>query len=270
MEKSNHFLPVERLSTLVAVILLAYTLARFISIPDQVFTIQVFGIYMDINFNIRTLIVLLVVALTISGTDWLIRNHPSIKKSNPIKHWFLPSLTAWVIGFPLFMLPLGPYWWTSFFLGGLLLTIVLISEYITVNPQDFRQPIATALLTAVSFAIYLILCFFVHYVGARLILILPAIFLASGLVSLRTLNLRLPERWSFSAAGIIVLISSQFAAGLHYWPISAFSYGLSLLGLTYAICTFFANLAESESIRKAIIEPGLVALLMIGFAYWYR
>ena len=270
MERTSHLPSAERLSTLTAVILLAYTLSRFINIPDRVFVLKILGISLDFNFNIRTIIVILVVGITASGVDWLIRDHPDFKSRRTFQHWLLPSLTAWIIGFPLYQLPLGPYWWTSFVLGGGLIAIVLISEYITIDPQDIRQPIATALLTAVSFAIFLILGFFVHYAGVRLLFILPAIFLASGLVSLRTLNLRLPERWAFPEAGIIALIACQLAAALHYWPVSPFSYGLALLGFTYAITGFFANLADSQPIRKAIIEPGLIALLIFGFAYLYR
>jgi len=170
----------------------------------------------------------------------------------------------------LFRLPLGLFWWASIIMGGALLVIVLVCEYITVDPNDIRQPIAATLLTAVSFAIYLILCFFIHYVGVRLVLILPTIFLASGLVSIRTLNLRLREKWAFSEAGIIALISCQFAAGLHYWPISAFSYSLAVLGLTYALTSLMGNLADSEPLPQAVVEPALVVLVIFGIAYWYR
>ena len=104
---------------------------------------------------------------------------------------------------------------------------------------------AAVMLTSVSFAIYIILCFFVHYVGVRLVLILPAVFLASRLASIRTLNLRLREKSALTEAVIIALISCQLASGLHYWPISAFSYGLALLVFTYAISNFFANLTDS-------------------------
>jgi len=268
--KRGHLPSLERLSTLASVILLVYTLSRFITIPDQMFRFQIFGFFLEFNFNIRTLVVFMVICLTASGADWMLRDHPHLNNSNTFKHWLLPSLTAWGISFPLFQLPLGPYWWASIVLGGVLLCIILTSEYITVDPNDFRQPIAAVMLTAVSFAIYLILCFFVHYVGIRLVLLLPTIFVASGLVSIRTLNLRLREKWAFAEAGIIALISCQFAAGLHYWPISAYSFGLALLGFTYAFTSFFANLADSEPLPQAIIEPSFVALLLFGFAFWYR
>ncbi len=270
MQKHSHLPSLERLSTLASVILLVYTLSRFINIPDQLFSFRLLGIFLEFNFNTRTLVVFMVICLTASGADWMLRDHPELNKSNTLKHWLLPTLTAWVIGFPLFQLPLGLFWWASIIMGGALLVIVLVSEYITVDPNDIRQPIAATLLTAVAFAIYLILCFFIHYVGVRLILILPTIFLASGLVSIRTLNLRLREKWAYAEAGIIALISCQLAAGLHYWPISAFSYSLAVLGLTYGLTSFMGNLADSEPLPQAIIEPILVTLVIFGFAYWYR
>jgi hypothetical protein len=270
VQKHSHLPSLERLSTLAAGILLVYTLSRFITIPDQVFSFQFLGIFLKFNFNTRTLVVFMVICLSASGADWMLRDHPALKNSNTFKHWLLPTLTAWVIGFPLFRLPLGLFWWASIIMGGALLVIVLVCEYITVDPNDIRQPIAATLLTAVSFAIYLILCFFIHYVGVRLVLILPTIFLASGLVSIRTLNLRLREKWAFSEAGIIALISCQFAAGLHYWPISAFSYSLAVLGLTYALTSLMGNLADSEPLPQAVVEPALVVLVIFGIAYWYR
>ncbi|MBN1535265.1 MAG: hypothetical protein JW908_00940 [Anaerolineales bacterium] len=270
MVKLSHLPSLERLSTIASVILLVYTLSRFITIPDQFIRYQLLGFYFEFNINIRVLVVFMVICITVSGVDWMLRNHPFLEKSNTFQHWLLPALTAWVIGFPLFQLPLGPYWWASIILGGALLITVLVSEYITVDPDDIRQPIAAVMLTSISFSIFLILGFFIHYVGVRLVLMLPALFLASGLVSMRTLNLRLPEKRAFTEAGIIALLSCQFAAGLHYWPISAFSFGLALLGFTYALTSFIANLADSESLPLAIIEPALVTLVLFGFAYWYR
>lgn len=270
MIKHSHLPPLERLSTLASVILLVYSLSRFITISDQIVRFQLLGFFLEFNISIRTLVTFMVICLTASGADWMFREHPNLDNSSTFNHWLLPTLTAWVISFPLFQLPIGLYWWASIIFGGALFIIVLVGEYVTIDPNDIHQPIAAVMLTAVSFAIYFILGFFVHYAGFRLALILPAIFFASGLVSIRTLNLRLREKWVFTEAVIIALISCQFAAGLHYWPISGFSFGLALLGFTYATTSLFANLADSKSLPQVIIEPVLVALVMFGFAYWYR
>jgi hypothetical protein len=155
VNKPAHLPNIDKLSSLIAMILLAYTLARFINIPIHKYSLQLPGLFVSFEINIRTIVVLLVAGLTATGADALLHQHPSIKGNSTLEHWLLPALTAWVIGFPLFQLPLGPQWWISFGLGGILLMLVLVAEYITVDPNDIRQPVATAGLSAVSFAIYL-------------------------------------------------------------------------------------------------------------------
>lgn len=198
----------------------------------------------------------------------MLQEHPAIKNKSTFEHWLLPSLTAWVIGLPLYQLPNGPLWWAGFLIGGVLLMAVLVAEYITVDPDDVRQPAAAAGLTAVSFALFLALAIALRYAGIRLFLIVPALGLAAGLVSLRTLHLRLHGRWAFIEAGIITLITGQIAAALHYLPLAPVPFGLALLGPAYALTSLIANLADEEPLQQAIIEPGLVLGILLGTALW--
>jgi hypothetical protein len=113
-------------------------------------------------------------------------------------------------------------------------------------------------LTALSYALFLLFVIALRIGGARLFLIVPAIFLASGLVTLRTLHLRLSERWDYIWAFGIGLVSAQLAAGLHYWPLTTLQYGLILLGPLYALIVLATNLSEDVPLRHAISEPCLI------------
>lgn len=268
MDKSRNLPDANRLSMLAATILLAYALARFVDLPARDLAIQLPGIYLAIQVNVRTAVALLVAGLTATGADWLLRQHPAIHNQSTFEHWLLPALTAWVIGIPMFQLPLGPLWWISFAIGGALLMLVLVAEYIAVDPDDVRQPVAAAGLTAVSFALYLTLAIALRHAGIRLFLLLLALTLAGGLVSLRSLHLRLHGRWTVTQASLIALISGQIAAGLHYFPLSPITFGLTMLGPTYALTSLIANLAEKEPLRQAIIEPALVLVIVWGTALW--
>jgi hypothetical protein len=86
---------------------------------------------------------------------------------------------------------MGVLWWAVFAIGGGLLILVLIAEYIVIDPSDVRHTLAAAGLTALSFTLYLILAIVLRSAGLRLFWMLPALMLAAGLVSLRTLHLRL-------------------------------------------------------------------------------
>ena len=221
MQRTRYLPDPERMSVLAATILLAYALARFISLPVREFSVQLPIFYISVEFNVQTLVTVIVAGLTAAGAEWLLRDHPSIQQEKYSKvHWLLPGLTALVIGLPLLQVQPGPTWWIGFILGGGLLMLVQVAEYIVVDPDDVRQPLAAATLTAVSFALFLILAVTLQYAELRLFFILPAVFLAVFLVSLRTLHLRLHQQWAFLEAVIIAIILSQWAAALHYLPIS--------------------------------------------------
>jgi hypothetical protein len=260
----------DRLSVLVATILLAYALAVFIDLPERQVTLRLLGFSLSLELNAQTLMALLVAGLTATGAQWLLRDHPKMSGKRSLEHWLLPALTAWVISLPLFQLPVGLGWWIGFSLGGLLLVLVLLAEYIVVDPEDIRQPPAAAGLTAISFALYLVLAAALRFAGSRLLFLLIALTLAVSLVSLRTLRLRLHDYWAFIETGVIALVTAQLASALHFWPLSPVSFGLILLGPAYALTNFMGNLAEGQTVRQATLEPIAVLILVWVTAIWIR
>ena len=266
--ESRNFPNPERLSILAAMILLAYALASFVNIPGRQLSVQLPGLYLEVQFNTRKLIAMFVAGLTATGADWMLRDHPALGRTRTIQHWFLPALTALVIGLPLSQMPLGPQWWLGFFFGGIILMLVLVAEYIVVDPTDVRHAPASMMLTAISFALFLALTVTLRGAGLRLFLILPAIIFAGGLVSLRTFNLRLLGRWAYVPAGVMAILVGQLAAALYYWPISPVSYGLLLLGPAYAITSFLTSTLEGEAFLQAMIEPLIVLTIIVGAAIW--
>ena len=251
-------------------ILLAYTLARFVDLPARELIIQMPGLFISIPINMRTAVAFLAAGLTASGADWLLRDHPAAQNQIIIQHWILPALSAWVLGIPLFLLPMGVLWWVVYAIGGTVLISVLIAEYIVIDPGDVRHTLAASILTAVSFVLFLILAIFLRSAGLRLFWTLPALMLAAGLVSVRSFHLWLQGRWKLAEAGVIAVVVGQILAALHYWPASPVSYGLALLGPAYALTSLFIRLAEGESLRQALPEPVLVLIVILGGAWWLR
>ena len=274
MEKPRYLPETQRLSILSATILLAYAIARFVNLPVRELSAQLPGLFLSIELNAQNLVSLLVAGITAAGADWLLRDHPSLKKEAKSKrlmeHLLVPGLTALVIGLPLLEVPPGPVWWIGFILAGGLLMLVLVAEYIVVDPDDIRQPIGAATLTAVSFSLYLILAITLSESDLRLSLILPALTIAVWLVSLRTLHLRLRGHWAFLEAGIVALITAQWTAALYYMPLSPVSFGLALTGPAYSITSLIASLSEGKTIRQSYLEPLIVLILVWGVAFWFR
>jgi hypothetical protein len=249
-------------------ILLAYAASRFVNISPRELGLQLPGFYLGFQVNIRTLVALLVAGIPATGADLMLRDHPGLGSKRTWEHWLLPALTAWTLGIPLNQLPVGLQWLVSFVIGGALLMLVLVAEYIAVDPQDERYPLASAGLTAVSYALFLILAIALRSSGLRLFLILPALTIAAGLVSLRTLHLRLSGQWLFLPGLAITLIVAYITAALHYWPFSPITFGLAILAPAYSLTSLVGALYEGEPFRKAIVEPAIVLLTVWGAALW--
>jgi hypothetical protein len=85
-------------------------------------------------------------------------------------------------------------------------------------------------LTAISYTLFFLLAVALRYSSVRLYILLPALFLAAFLASLRILNLRLSDRWEYAWSAGIAFVCIQIASGLHYWPLSPIQFGLMLIG----------------------------------------
>ena len=258
----------DRISVISATIILAYTFASFINMPVRELSAQLPGFYLEIQINTQTVVSLLVVGLTVSGTDWLLRSHPSSQNRQLVQHLLLPALTAWVIGVPLNQQTLGLYWWVGIFLGGGTLILVLMAEYAVVDPNDANYTLASIGLTIVAYALFFLLSVTLKAIELRLFLLVPALTLVVTLISLRTFQLRLRGEWALQASGIIALIMGQITTAVYYLPFSPIAFGLSLLGLAYGLINLFGNLGEGKSWKEAMIEPLAVLAVFWGLALW--
>jgi Protein of unknown function (DUF5656) len=260
----------DQISMLTAVILLAYAIARIVHTPELSLTVSLPGFYFVYSLSINTAISLLAAGLAATGMDWIIRSHPALEKRPTTEHWMLPTLTAFIIGAPLSILPNGLIWWLGFALGAILLILVFIAEYIVVDPIASNYALARAGLTALSYALFFILVISLRFANLRLFLLLPVLLVAAGLISLRILHLDGTDRWDFPWAIGIGIISTQLGAGLHYWPLSPIQYGLVLTGPLYALTMLSANITEGIPIRRASTTPSVILMLTWATAIFLK
>jgi len=151
--------------------------------------------------------------------------------------------------------------------GAVLFLLVLVAEYIASDTADIRYGPAIMALTAVSFAIFLILAIAVKAAGLRLYLLLPALVIPLGLIVLRTLYLRLEGRWQISWAIGIALAVGQMALGLHYLPLTSTRFGLILLGPAYALTSLAGGLSEEQPRPTVWVEP-VIMLVIFWLLAW--
>jgi len=271
MTNQNRFLPdPNRIGLVTSTVLLALVLGRFI--PTEGFSIEVkvpllpFAITLDIT----TIMSILTAGLAATGMDWLLRGHPSINRRVTFQWWFLPTLTTFVISVPLSILEGGRAWWIGFLISGVLIFFVFLSEYIAVEPDSPYYTLSVAGLTAISYTLFFVLSIALNSSGVRLFILLPALFIAAMLASIRILYLWMGGKWEFAWSLGIALVSVQLAAGLHYWPLTPIQFGLLLIGPLYGLINFAINLSENISIRRATLEPSIVAALCWGLAILIR
>jgi hypothetical protein len=256
---------INHLSILAAVILLIYALMPFVNIPVSRLSLRVFGVIFDFQINYNTFVSALAAAISAVGAYWLVQSHSQSKPGGNIQHIILPALTAWVIGLPLRSIRFSPQWWVVFALGGALLILVYIAEYIVVDFTNEWHAIAAGVLKVISFALFLLLAIALRAAQLRLYLVLPALVIPLALVALRTLYLQ-AGKWLGAWAAGIAIIAGQFVIGFQYLPITPLSFGLLLLGPAYALTDIAASYQDQESWKGVWIGPLIILALLWGFA----
>lgn len=266
MDERSYLPDSDRVGVLTATVLLAFALTHLIQAPEFNLEIQLPGFFLLIPLNLYTAMSVLTAGLTATGMDWLLHSHPSLNGRPTYQWWLLPTLTTFVIGVPLSILPGGVAWGVGFAVAGTFLFFVFVAEYIVVDPGAPYYAIAMAGLTAVSYTLFFLLAVALRYTGARLYILAPALFLAAFLASLRILHLRLSGRWEYAWSAGIAFVCVQITSGLHYWPLSPIQFGLLLIGSLYGLTNLAINLAEDQPARRAVLEPAIIIGICWGLA----
>jgi len=264
MQEQRSYLPsADHIGILISSVLLTFALTRLIQSPRLTLILELPGFYFALPITIGTIMTLLAAGVTAAGMDWLIHTHHAIGTKSNIEHIMLPTITTFVIGALLTILPYNRVWWIGFGVSALLLIGVFLAEYVTIDPSAPSYAFARAGLTSLAYGLFLILIISLRVSGARMFILVPAIFIFAGLISIRILHLDGTDRWDYPWAIGIGIICTQISAGLHYWPLTPIQFGLALIGPFYGLTVLSLNLAENIPVRRASIGP-----LLITFAAW--
>lgn len=268
MNRKEFFPNQDRFSVVIATILLAYTIAQFIDIPPTNSSLSIGGLIIPYGLNYSTLVTFAVAGLTASGTDWILRDHPTLEKRSTVPHLLLPSLSAWILNIVLNSMEESPYRWAILVVGGIFLFAVILAEFNAIYPEDYRRPVSSALLSAISYAMILAMTVSLEASNQRLILALPAVALGTFILSMRILQLNLPEQWPLLASAGCTLVTVQLATALHYLPVTPLSFGLILLGALYALINLVINLSQDVPLNRAGLEATISVLIIWLVAIW--
>ncbi|MFW5714054.1 MAG: hypothetical protein ACOCYU_05230 [Brevefilum sp.] len=263
---------INRFAVVSAVIMLAFALTQLISFPARLLSFVVLGIQLNFTLDFNTVITLLTAALSAIGMDWLLLSHPDRDQYQSrwsfVRHWIMPVLTSLVIGIALNTFAGEPLWWVVFLLGSLLLMAVLVAEYNVVPSEDIRHPLARIGLTALSFALFLLLSIALYSADLRLYLRLPILGVGALMVISRSIYLRVGRwevLWSFANS----LILAEIAVGFHYLPIPPIQIGLYLVGIAYGLTSIVTAIKEGRERWAFWGEPiVMIALVVLISLIW--
>jgi hypothetical protein len=255
----------DRASVLATLVVLGLILATLLAFPAWTRDLTVLGSPLTINISQTAMIAALLVGITCSGTDTIVRSHPAIRRIRArytFVTWTLPALTALLAAVLLPQLQSDLYRAAGFVLTGLVLILVISAEYYTVDPADRRYLAARLSLNAWAYLLALVVFVLIYSAKARSLLSATGVTIVSTLLALELLR---SAGRSFGRtalyASITGLITGEIIWAMNYWRIGGMTGGLILL-LGFYVATGVANQQlQGRLNRRVVAEYGIVALV---------
>ena len=266
-EYSKNILEMDKLSLLTSVLALGYVVSRFLEIPSRMVKLMLFGSPLHFWVDSQTIMILLVTASVISGTDMMIRSHVLFKGDHrnirPYYHCIGPMLSVVIIGIVLDSWAMESAWLAGLLCGMAFLVLVLITEY-----RAVEFPVLNSVrirLLALYYPIGLLWLFWLVNIQVR-----AAISSIAAMVVIALLSFRLLYGYGLSAsrAGwngfVIGLIIGELVWVLGYLALPPIVVAISLLLVLHISVGLIRNLSEMVSNLHSIVEYSLVTILVIS------
>jgi hypothetical protein len=219
-----------------------------------------------------------VVGVVCIGTDSLVRAHPKHylhDVTQSLFFWILPALIA--LGAALFLRLFGgglPV------VGGLalaavLLTLVMLAEYLSVDPREPAFAVARLALNLATYLAAFSLFTAIYATKERSLYTATTATLVSTLLAIELYrSADAPPRRTWLYAIITGLMIGEVTWGLNYWPIGGLAGGVILLLVFYAISGLVQHHLLGRLNRNVLVEFGVVGaagmLILANSNFWIR
>jgi hypothetical protein len=264
----------ERASVFVSLIVLGLAFLPEIELPTRTFSFHVFGSLASIRLSATGLMAILLASLACTGTDSLVRSHPLIRRGESrytFAFWALPGLSVVAATLLLPLAPNRPYWLGGLALTALLLLLIAVAQYHTVDPADPGYWIARLALNISVYIVAFGLFTLIYGSKARSLLSATTTAAVGSLLALELLrgvhpNLRLTSLYAL----ITGLALGEITWALNYGTAGRLTDGLLLLLVFYLITGLSREGLLRRFNRRALVEFALVALVGLGLIIKYR
>ena len=267
MERSIKPLDRDRLSVLMAVVLLGSLLFRFIELPEHVWRLEPLGSPLEIRVTGVWLLVALMVGVVCTGTNLVLHGHPHLGEhpGRPIYiSWILPGVMAALSALLLDQIASWPAWIGGLFLVGIGISLVIAAEYAVVCPDVAGYPAARLALNVLAYLLVFVVFTLIYQTRTRSLITATLTMCTAALVSLDLLSVAdVPFRRVFPLAGVIGLVVGEATWAVNYWHIRDWAGGLFLL-LVFYIIVNVAHQYLLERLRTSIlVEFAVVAAVVL-------
>ncbi len=228
-----------RLSVLMAVLLLGSVLFRLIELPEHVRELQLLGSPLEIHITGTWLLAALMVGLVCTGTNLILHDHPQLEDypGRPIYiSWILPGTMAGLSAYLLAHIPTSTpaLWISGLFLVGVGISLIISAEYTAVSPEAQGYPLARLTLNVLAYLLAFTLFAIIYHTRTRSLVTATLTLLTATLLALDLLSVAdVPFRQVLLFAGIVGLIVGESTWALNYWQVSTWAGGLLLLLIFY-------------------------------------
>ena len=256
-----------RLSVLIAVLLLGSVIFRFIELPERVWNLQLLGSPLEIHVTETWLLITLMVGLVCTGTSLILHDHPHLVEHSgrPIYvSWILPGVLIGLSAYLLARISTWPMWIGGLTLVGIAISLVISIEYTAVSSDAPGYPTARLALNVLAYLLVFILFAIIYHTRTRSLVTATLTLLTATLLALDLLSVAdVPLRRVLLFAGIVGLIVGESTWALNYWQVSAWVGGLFLLLIFYiAVNAAHQHLLEHLS-GPILVEFVIVAIIVL-------
>jgi len=259
-------LPFEQLSLLAGMNVLGLTLSLLLTLPSRAFELTLLGSKATVDFSGAWLFALLLSVMTAAGVESIMRAHPRVHLSATQYTFILWILPCILVAGTALSLPLlrafGPLAFLTIAGAGMLLVLVVLGEYLSIDLQDRAYAFARLGLNLAVYLAAFALFQSIYAFKLRSLLSAPLVGVVAALLTLELLRSGEQDvRRTWLYAAIIGLAMGEILWTINYWNVDALAGALVLLIAFYLLTGF----AQQYLLRKLNWHTALEFALVTAF-----
>ncbi len=272
MAEQTYSLNRDRLSVLVASILLLNVLFRFISFPEVSWRLELLGSPLEVRVTTATLLVLFCISLVVTGTRSILLAHPSASQELPrplYLSWILPGLLAGLSVSILTQVPDLRLWSGGLLLVAFLISVAIEAEFVALSPEAPHYARARLALNLLAYLLAFALFYFIYRTRARSLITATATTLTAFLLALDVLSIAdVGVARVALYAGVVGLTTGESTWAFNYWRLGNWAGAFSILLVLYLTSGIAQQYLLGRLTGRVVAEFIGVAVLALALLYF--